>query len=131
MFSHLGLAARSQSTYTQKPPRDSPQLITSESDGPFALEGGGYSHCNRELGGGPRGTPQKEEEGCRETQWAREAVATAPCGASARSGPVPGRGRAGGQMASRRAGPPRICPEGTQAPRSLAISGLGTKSLWK
>lgn len=76
MFSHLGLAAKWQSTYTQKPPRDSPQLITSESEGPFALEGGGYSHCNRELGGGLRGTPQKGKEGCRETQWAREAVAT-------------------------------------------------------
>lgn len=97
MFSHLGLAARSQSTHTQKPPWDSPRLITSESEGPFALGWGGYSHCNRELGGGLRGTPQKEEEGCRETQWAREAMATIPLWGLSQiwSCPGPGAGQAG------------------------------------
>ena len=130
MFSHLGLAARSQSTYTKASLGQS-RLITSESEGPFALGWGGYSHGNRELGGGLRGTPRKEEEGCRETQGQRSD------GNRSLVGPQPdlilpwAGGRAGGQTASKRAGPLRICPEGTQAPRSLAISGLGTKSLWK
>ena len=81
---------------------------------------------------GPGGPPEKEEEVCRATQRAREAMATVSLWGLSQawfcSGP--GAGQAGRQPA-RGLGLCAVCPEGTQAPRSLAISGLGIKSLWK
>lgn len=66
------------------------------------------------------------------TQWTREVVLTVPLwGLSlARICSGLGAGQAGRQPAGG-LGLCGVCPEGIQASRSLAISGLGIKSLWK
>lgn len=76
--------------------------------------------------------PKEVEERCGGTQQTRGAVLIVPLWGLSLAWICSGLGAGqAGRQPARGLGLCAICPEGTQTSRSLAISGLGTKNLWK